>query len=66
MPATETKAEQAFSIQRLATHLNVSVRTTNRLIAGGQLRAHRVGRQWRVFERDLQDYLSKRANFQAA
>jgi excisionase family DNA binding protein len=58
--------EQAVSIQHLARQLNVSTRTTRRLIVAGALRAHRVGRQWRVFESDLQQYLAGQANSQAA
>jgi excisionase family DNA binding protein len=62
MTAAKTRAEQALSLQHLAEHLSVSVRTAHRLIAGGQLRGHRIGRQWRIFQRDLDDYLAKRAS----
>ena len=51
--------QSAISIQRLAQRLDVSVRTARRIIRAGELRAHRIGRQWRVFETDIEDYLKK-------
>lgn len=56
--------EEAFSITRMARRLDVSERTARRIIEIGQLKAHRIGRQWRVFEADLQDYLARNANTQ--
>jgi excisionase family DNA binding protein len=54
--------QQAFSISQLAKRLDVCERTARRLIEAGELKAYRVGRQWRVFEPDLQDYLARQAN----
>ena len=54
--------QQAFSIAQLARRLDVCERTARRLIEGGELKAYRVGRQWRVFEPDLQEYLARQAN----
>jgi excisionase family DNA binding protein len=62
----DRKADQAATIQHLANRLNVSVKTARRLIANGDIRAHRIGRQWRIFERDLDAYLATNANNQAA
>lgn len=54
---------QALSISRVARRLNVCDRTVRRIIGSGQLRAYRIGQQqWRVFEKDLNEYLAKRAN----
>jgi excisionase family DNA binding protein len=64
--AAETNAEQAISIRHLAKRLDVSTRTARRLIREGELRAHRIRRQWRVFESDLHDYLARQANRHAA
>jgi excisionase family DNA binding protein len=47
-------AELVNSVSRLAKRLNVSTRTARRIIEDGALKAHRIGRQWRVFEEDLQ------------
>ena len=55
---------QALSVSRLAQRLHVSERTVRRIIDSGALKAHRVGRQWRVFELDLRDYLARQANRQ--
>jgi len=54
-------AEQVNSVSQLAKRLNVSTRTARRIIEDGALKAHRIGRQWRVFEEDLQDYLARQA-----
>jgi excisionase family DNA binding protein len=53
---------QAFSLQLIAARLDVSVRTTRRLIASRALTAHRVGRQWRVLKKDLEAFLAERMN----
>ena len=55
---------QALSVSRLAKRLHVSERTVRRIIDSGELKAHRVGRQWRVFDLDLRDYLARQANRQ--
>jgi excisionase family DNA binding protein len=66
MPVAKTTTQQALSIQNLAKQLNVSLRTAHRLIASGDLRAYRIGRQWRVLEPDLQEYLARHVNHDAA
>lgn len=58
----ELNREPAFSVCRVAKRLNVSDRTARRLIEAGALKAYRIGRQWRVFEPDLQEYLARQAN----
>jgi excisionase family DNA binding protein len=54
--------DQANSVSTLSERLDVSQRTARRLIQEGQLKAHRIGRQWRVFEPDFQDYLKTHSN----
>jgi excisionase family DNA binding protein len=54
--------EQAFSVSRLAKRLGVSQRTARRIVGTGEVKAYRIGRQWRVFEPDLQDYLANQVN----
>jgi excisionase family DNA binding protein len=48
-----------FSIETVATHLDVSEKTIRRRIETGELRAHRVGRLLRVSELDLAAYIAK-------
>ena len=54
----------AISISKVGKRLGVSVRTARKIVASGDLRAHRIRRQWRVFEEDLREYLAKQANRQ--
>lgn len=54
--------ERALSVLRIATLLDISGRTARRIIEAGDLKAHRIGRQWRVFEPDLQEYLARQVN----
>ena len=61
-----TANERAISPRQIAQTLDVSKRTVCHIIQTGKLRAHRVGRQWRVFEGDLEDYLAKRVNCEPA
>jgi len=52
----------ALSVADVAARLDVSKRTASRLIETGELKAHHIRRQWRIFESDLQDYLARQAN----
>jgi excisionase family DNA binding protein len=61
---TNLLQEQVFSVSQLAKRLDVCERTARRIIETGELKAHRIGRQWRVFALDLQDYLARQANRQ--
>jgi excisionase family DNA binding protein len=54
--------EQALSITRVATILDVHERTARRLIETGELKGHKIRRQWRVFRPDLQDFLARAAH----
>lgn len=48
-----------LSIQAVAELLGVSTKTVRRLIAGGDLAAHRIGGSLRISEEDLRAYLSR-------
>jgi len=52
----------ALSITKVSRALDISENTTRRLIKSGKLRASRVGQQWRVFQSDLDAYLTERSN----
>ena len=54
--------DDALSVSRIARHLDVSERTARRIIETGDLKAHRIGRQWRVFLSDLHEYLARQSN----
>jgi excisionase family DNA binding protein len=54
--------EKALSIPNSARDLDVSDRTVRRLIANGDLKAYRIGRQWRVFREDLKDFLARHSS----
>lgn len=47
------------SVNEVASRLGVHPRTVRRLIAAGDLIAHRIGRSIRVSDHDLQTYLSR-------
>ena len=47
------------SVADVAVLLGVSTRTVRRLIAGGDLLAHRIGRSLRISEADLNAYLER-------
>lgn len=48
-----------LSLEEVAYRLNVSVQTVRRLIESGQLRGVKVGKQWRVRQEDLDDYIRR-------
>ena len=46
-----------LTIKQAAEHLQVSSKTLRRWIDAGDLIAHRLGRQWRISETDLQTFI---------
>jgi excisionase family DNA binding protein len=48
-----------MTLSDAAEYLRVSERTILRLIAAGELVAHKVGRQWRLSKVDLQAFLNR-------
>ncbi len=60
---TETQArrpEQLFAIPDVARTCRLSEKTVRRLIKAGQLPAARLGGQWRIRPRDLEDFIRDR------
>jgi excisionase family DNA binding protein len=49
--------ERLLTIPEVAEIFQVSTKTVRRAIAAGELRAHRVGRQWRIAPREVLRYL---------
>jgi excisionase family DNA binding protein len=58
--------DRALSISTIAKRLDVCERTARRLVESGDLRAIRVGRQWRILPRDFEEYLSRPVKRDAA
>jgi excisionase family DNA binding protein len=59
---TLTAGTPALSVLQVARRLLVSEGTVLRRIRSSDLAACRVGRQWRVFEQDLADYLERNSS----
>ena len=53
---------QVYTTEEVAEILKTSQRTVQRLIRLGQLKAHRVGRGYRVRDRDLQELFDEESD----
>ena len=58
--APETQIPRFQTIAEVAKHLRVNPKTVRRWIAGDELTAYRVGRQWRISEGQLMHFLRAR------
>jgi excisionase family DNA binding protein len=52
-------AETMYTVDEVAKMLRVSTETIRKLIASGEIRAKRVGRQFRISQEALDEYLRK-------
>jgi putative molybdopterin biosynthesis protein len=52
-------SETMYTVEEIAKMLRVSTETVRKLIAQGEIRAKRVGRQYRISQEALNEYLSK-------
>ena len=48
-----------LTLHDLASRLNISYATARRLVLTGEVRGHRVGRQYRISEEAVRNYLSE-------
>ena len=48
---------QLFTKKEVATKLNVSVRTIDRLILSGQIKAYKLGRSVRIAQEQLDEFI---------
>jgi excisionase family DNA binding protein len=55
-----TVVGELLTIAEVATYLKLSRRTTWRWCKSGRLPAVKVGRQWRVSSRDLEEFIRRR------
>jgi excisionase family DNA binding protein len=56
-------SERLLSIGEVAEYCAVSDKTVRRWIDRKQLRAHHLGRQWRIASEDLESFLLTRASW---
>lgn len=61
-PAAITNAEAFLDLAAIAETLAVSRRTVARMCAKGDLPAYKVGRQWRIRQRDFAKWMRERKN----
>lgn len=52
-------SETMYTVDEVAKMLRVSTETVRKLIAQGEIKAKRVGRQYRISQEALSAYLSK-------
>lgn len=52
--------ERLLTLQDIAGHLRISLKTARRWIDSGELAAFKIGRQWRISETDLRKFLRER------
>lgn len=51
------QGEQVYTIEEAARILKVNPRTVNRMIARGEIRANKVGRQYRIPRSEIEKFL---------
>jgi excisionase family DNA binding protein len=49
-------AQQIYSVERVAELLNLHVKTVRAYVRTGKLKAKRIGKQYRITRRDLEDF----------
>lgn len=60
MPKRQSRLPQLFSVDEIAERFGVSTKTVLRWIQCGELRAHRLGRQYRIAEEDAIAFMAAR------
>lgn len=55
---------QYYTVKEATAILKVSQRTTYQLIYDKRLKASRIGKEWRIAERDLLEFLQRDTNLQ--
>lgn len=59
-PKAQRGSEGLLDIPGVANHCQVSEKTVRRWIERGELRAAKLGNQWRIRPRDLEDFIRDR------
>lgn len=50
---------EMLNIKQVQKILDISERTAFRLISSGELKGFKVGREWRFFQSDIDDYIER-------
>jgi excisionase family DNA binding protein len=62
MQSTITGDAKAITPEELGQRLGVVRETILRQIYGGNITAHKIGGQWRILPRDVDEFLAKTSN----
>jgi excisionase family DNA binding protein len=60
MSKSNVNLQRLLTIRDVADLLQISTKTVRRLIARGELPAHRLGRQWRIAPAELERFLRRK------
>lgn len=60
MGSTEVKLPKIYRTQEVADYLLIDIDTVTKLIRTRELSAKKVGREWRITEDDLVEYLNSK------
>ncbi len=56
------REDKLLTPPQVARHLQVNERTVTQWLRRGQLRGYKIGKEWRVSARDLENFLEQNAN----
>lgn len=59
MTTMPSRLPRLYTVAEVAKQLSISTKTVRRWLQGGQLHAHRLGRQLRLSEEDLVAFLAR-------
>lgn len=59
---TERKEIQVFTVEQAAEYVQAHPQTIRKMIRAGRLPAAKIGREWRIHKKALNDYLLGRLN----
>ena len=59
-PSPDNGLQPLLTIEQAAAYLQVSTKTVRRWIEARDLVAHKLGRQWRISNSDLQNFIRMR------
>lgn len=51
--------EKLYTPEQVADHLQIDEQTVRRFLRDGEIVGHRIGRQWRISESALADYMRR-------
>jgi len=51
-----------FTVEQVATQLNLSVNTIRRYVKSGKIRGSKLGKSWRISAEQIKDFIEKNSN----